>query len=245
LVAHDQAARFKPMAILRWLCVGLGIGLAGLTCFSGRASAARALSGTGSPPGAPATQRPAAAAAPNGQVTETRIAAVVNDEVISVADVTSRLRMVMLSSNLTESPETRQRVAAQVLRTIVDEKLQIQEAKRQNITATDEEINKAIAQIEKQNNMQAGLLDQVLKSRGIERSALVDQLTASIVWSKLVRRLVSQTNAVSDEEIDYALKRARRTRTNRKAASARFFSPSTTRSRRRKYGGSPSGSPSR
>ena len=50
----------------------------------------------------------------------------------------------MLSSNLTDSPETRQRIAAQVLRTIVDEKLQMQEAKRQNITATDEEINKAL-----------------------------------------------------------------------------------------------------
>jgi peptidyl-prolyl cis-trans isomerase SurA len=156
-------------------------------------------------------------------VTETRIAAVVNDEVISVADVTSRLRMVMLSSNLTDSPETRQRVAAQVLRTIVDEKLQMQEAKRQNVTATDEEINKALAQIEKQNNMQAGQLDQVLKSHGIERSALVDQLTASIVWAKLVRRLVSQTNVVSDEEIDYALQRAKETANEPQSRVAEIF----------------------
>ncbi len=211
------------MAILRWLCVGLGIGLAGLTCFSGPASAARALSGAGSPPpGAPATQRPSAPS-PDGQVTETRIAAVVNDEVISVADVMSRLRMVMLSSNLTDSPETRQRVASQVLRTIVDEKLQMQEAKRQNVTATDEEINKALAQIEKQNNMQPGQLDQVLKSHGIERSALVDQLTASIVWQKLVRRLVSQTNVVSDEEIDYALKRAKETANEPQSRVAEIF----------------------
>jgi peptidyl-prolyl cis-trans isomerase SurA len=156
-------------------------------------------------------------------VTETRIAAVVNDEVISVADVTSRLRMVMLSSNLTDSPETRQRVAAQVLRTIVDEKLQMQEAKRQNVTATDEELNKALAQIEKQNNMQTGQLDQVLKSHGIERSALVDQLTASIVWAKLVRRLVSQTNVVSDEEIDYALQRAKETANEPQSRVAEIF----------------------
>jgi peptidyl-prolyl cis-trans isomerase SurA len=167
-------------------------------------------------------QRPSAPS-PDGQVTETRIAAVVNDEAISVADLTSRLKMVMMSSNLTDSPETRQRVAAQVLRTIVDEKLQMQEAKRQNITATDEEINKALAQIEKQNNMQTGQLDQVLKARGIERSALVDQLTASIVWSKLVRRLVSQTNVVSDEEIDYALKRAKETANEPQSRVAEIF----------------------
>jgi len=156
-------------------------------------------------------------------MTETRIAAVVNDEVISVADLRSRLRMVMMSSNLADSPETRQRVAAQVLRTIVDEKLQMQEAKRQNITATDEEINKAFAQIEKQNNMQAGQLDQVLKSHGIERGALVDQLTASIVWTKLVRRLVSQTSVVSDEEIDYALKRAKETANEPQSRVAEIF----------------------
>jgi len=193
-----------------------------LTCFSGPASAARTLPGAGSPPAPPVTQR-RSAPPPDGRVTETRIAAVVNDEVISVGDLTSRLRMVMLSSNLTDSPETRQRVAAQVLRTIVDEKLQMQEAKRQNVTATDEEINKALAQIEKQNNMQAGQLDQVLKSHGIERSALVDQLTASIGWTKLVRRLVSQTNVVSDEEIDYALKRAKETANEPQSRVAEIF----------------------
>jgi peptidyl-prolyl cis-trans isomerase SurA len=187
------------MTVIRWL----GVLLVVSSGFSVSAVAARA-------PSAPAATAPRAPAGqpPSGQVPETRIAAVVNDEVISVADVRSRLRMVMLSSNIGDSPETRQRIANQVLRTIVDEKLQMQEAKRQNITATDEEINKAVAQIEKQNNMQTGQLDEVLKQRGIERAALIDQLTASIVWAKLVRRLVSQTNVVSDEEIDYALKRA-------------------------------------
>jgi peptidyl-prolyl cis-trans isomerase SurA len=208
------------MTVLRWLFVVL----VSLIWLSDQADAARALSGTGSPPAAPATQRPTAQP-PAGQVTETRIAAVVNDEVISVADLMSRLRMVMLSSNLADSPETRQRIAAQVLRTIVDEKLQMQEAKRQNITATDEEITKALAQIEKQNNMQAGQLDQVLKSHGIERGALVDQLTASIVWAKLVRRLVSQTNVVSEEEIDYALKRAKETADEPQSRIAEIFLP--------------------
>jgi len=194
------------MTVVLWF----SILLAGLLSLSNPAIAARAPSPRGSATAAPGQQGPVAQPPP-GEITETRIAAVVNDEVISVADVRSRLRMVMLSSNLADSPETRQRIAGQVLRTIVDEKLQMQEAKRQNVTATDQEINKAVGQIEKQNNMQPGQLDQVLRSRGIDRSALVDQLTASIVWAKLVRRLVSQTNVVSDEEIDYALKRAKET----------------------------------
>ncbi|MGC2198922.1 MAG: peptidylprolyl isomerase [Stellaceae bacterium] len=206
------------MALTRWLCLML----LGLTCFSGQAISARALSGPGPSPATP-PPRGSAAPQPPGQITETRIAAVVNDEVISVADVQSRLKMVMLSSNLTDSPETRQRITSQVLRTIVDEKLQMQEAKRQNVTASDEEINKAFAQIEKQNNLQPGQLDQILKVRGIERSALIDQLTASIVWAKLVRRLVSQTNVVSDEEIDYALKRAKESANEPQSRVAEIF----------------------
>jgi len=175
---------------------------------------------------APAHRGPAQAPAPQSsgdQNAETRIAAVVNDEVISVADLQSRLRMVMLSSNFPDSEETRQRIAGQVLRTIVDEKLQMQEAKRQNVTATDEEIKKAISQIEKQNNMQPDQLDAVLKAHGIERGSLVDQLTASIVWAKLVRRVVSQTNVVSDAEIDEASKRIKESANEPQSRVAEIF----------------------
>jgi peptidyl-prolyl cis-trans isomerase SurA len=207
------------MTVIRWLGVVL-------LALSGASSAAMSARAPAAPaPSAPAARVPPAPAPqpPVGQTPETRIAAVVNDEVISVADLKSRLTMVMMSSNLADSPETRQRVAAQVLRTIIDEKLQMQEAKRQNVTATDEEINKAVAQIAKQNNMQPDQLDQVLKARGIERSALIDQLTASIVWAKLVRKLLAQTNMVSDEEIDYALKRAKESANEPQSRVAEIF----------------------
>jgi peptidyl-prolyl cis-trans isomerase SurA len=198
------------MTMIRWLGVLL-IGLAGFSSATMSAPTRRA------PAQLPAAQPP------GDQGSEIRIAAVVNDEAISIADLQSRLRMVMLSSNFPDSPETRQRIAGQVLRTIVDEKLQMQEAKRQNVTATDEEVNKAISQIEKQNNMQAGQLDEVLKAHGIDRSSLIDQLTASIVWAKLVRRLLAQTNAVSDEEIDDALKRMKESANEPQSRVAEIF----------------------
>ncbi len=138
---------------------------------------------------------------------EMRIAAVVNDEVISVFDLISRMRMVLLSSNLPESEESRKRISAQVLRGLVDEKLQLQEAKKQNIVATDSETNAALSQIEKQNNMQGDGLNAFLKARGIDRSSLITQVTASIVWAKLVRRQAAQNTEISDEEVDDALKR--------------------------------------
>ena len=199
-----------PMTMISWLAILL-IGMAG---FSNVAMPAPAHRGT--PQAAPTQPQ----GNPNAEI---RIAAVVNDEVISVADLRSRVKMVMLSSNFPDSPEIQQRITAQVLRTIVDEKLQMQEAKRQNVTATEDEINKGISQIEKQNNMQSGQLDAVLKAHGIDRASLVDQITASIVWAKLVRRLVAQSNVISDEEIDDASKRIKETANEPQSRVAEIF----------------------
>lgn len=159
------------------------------------------------PPGGQAPSQSAPGQHPDGAVPQTTIAAVVNDEAISVFDVLSRMRMIMLSSNIPDSPEMRQRLAPQVLRGLIDEKLQLQEAKKQNMTVSEDELNKGIEQIEKQNNMKPGQLDEFLRARGIDRSALVDQLTASIVWAKLVKREAAQATAISDDEIDDAMKR--------------------------------------
>lgn len=146
------------------------------------------------------------AAPPSGPVPEMRIAAVVNDEVISVFDVISRLRMVLLSSNIPDSADARKKVEAQVLRSLVDERLELQEAKKQNVVATDDEVNTALSKVEKQNNMQPGQLNALLKSRGIDRSSVINQITAAIVWAKLVRRKASETVEISDDEVDTALR---------------------------------------
>src|SRR4030095_16398355 len=120
------------------------------------------------PPGGAGGQAPGQAPGgqpPSGGAPQLGIAAVVNDEVISVFDLISRVRLVMLSSNIADSPETRQKIAPQVLRSLIDEKLQLQEAKRQSVTASDDELAKGLEQIEKQKNRRAGQLPEFLNTR--------------------------------------------------------------------------------
>jgi peptidyl-prolyl cis-trans isomerase SurA len=186
------------MAALRSLCII--VAAMALYSASGDAAAPWIRQAAAELPRAPAPQQP-----PAGPP-EMRIAAVVNDEVISVFDLVSRVRMVMISSNIPDTPENRKRLAPQVLRQLIDEKLELEEAKRQGVHATDAETRRALAQIEKQNNMQPGQLNAFLKARGIDRGVLVDQLTASIVWAKLVRRKAAQTVEISDQEVDQAMK---------------------------------------
>ena len=55
-----------------------------------------------------------------------RIAAIVNDEVISTYDVQQRVNLVLSSSGIQPTQDIVQRVQAQVVRTLIDEKLQLQ-----------------------------------------------------------------------------------------------------------------------
>lgn len=185
------------MTPFRWSCA---LVLSAALC--GAAQAQRSQVAAQAPP-------PAAPGQPaTGRAPEMRIAAVVNDDAISVFDLVSRMQMIMLSSNIPDTPELRERMARQVLRSLIDERLEMQEAKRQNVTAPDADIEKAVQQIAQQNHMSAEQLTELLKSRGIARSTLVDQVKATLVWAKLVRRQAAQQIDISDEEIDEAVKRA-------------------------------------
>ena len=97
----------------------------------------------------------AAFAAPRAHAQDLqRIVAVVNDEVISLYDLSTRTRLNMASSGLEDSAAIRRQVQAQTLRALIDERLQAQEAQRLNLSVTQAEIDSSIARIEQQNRMQ-------------------------------------------------------------------------------------------
>ena len=66
-----------------------------------------------------------------------RIAAVVNDEMISVYDLNMRLSLVVALSGLPKTLETRQRLGPQVLRSLIDDELKRQEATRLGISVSE------------------------------------------------------------------------------------------------------------
>jgi peptidyl-prolyl cis-trans isomerase SurA len=151
-----------------------------------------------------------AAASPHLRAQETqRIAAVVNDEVISVYDLINRTRLAILSAGLPDTIETRRRLRPQVLRALIDERIQVQEAQRQNISASPEEMESAVARIEENNRMPRGGLEQVIKQAGIEWSSVQAQVRTNLLWQKLVNRKLRNTLQIGDDEIDEQLERIR------------------------------------
>ncbi len=138
-----------------------------------------------------------------------RIAAVVNDRAITVHDVDSRMALVFMSARIGNTPETRRNFLSQVLNQLIVEAIQTQEAERMRLTVSDREIAEALAQIEKQNRMPSGRLLRILEARKVNPLTLVNQVKASIVWSKVIQRIIASQAEVSDAEIDEAIVRFR------------------------------------
>ena len=136
-----------------------------------------------------------------------RIAATVNEDIVSVFDLRARMQVVIASSGLRPTPQLQKRLSQQVLRSLIDERLQLQEAKRRNIKVSQRDIRRAKATIEKQNKIPPGSFDDFIKKIGVPRDALMTQIRAQITWQKLMARIILPRVTVGEDEIDETLKR--------------------------------------
>ncbi len=130
-----------------------------------------------------------------------RIAAVINDDAITVRELDERVRMAMALSQLKDSVEVRKRVVPQVLRKMIDEHLTLQEAKRYKLNVTAKEVDDQIHLIEKQNNLPEGTLITELGKFGVPAAALRQQFLADLTWQRLTLGIFQSSVKVSDEEV--------------------------------------------
>jgi peptidyl-prolyl cis-trans isomerase SurA len=140
-----------------------------------------------------------------------RIAAVVNEDIITELDVYMRLRMALLSAKLQDNDETRRRLLPQVLRNLIDDRLKLQEAKRQGIKVNPADVEKRINALAERNNMTREELESFLKGNGILVDAIADQVTADLSWARLVQRTLRPRIVITDQEINDEVARMKAT----------------------------------
>ncbi len=136
-----------------------------------------------------------------------RAAAVVNDEVISMFDLDMRLRLAILATGQQDNRQLRDRITAQVIRALIDEQLQEQEAKRLGITITDERVANAAKEIARRNKLTIEKFTNLLESRGILPEAFFDQIRGQLTWGALVARRLRPTVQVTAEEVEEVVRR--------------------------------------
>ncbi len=153
------------------------------------------------------------------------IAAVVNQDVITMKDLNDRLRMIVASSGLPKGKEFQEKLTAQVLSDLVEEQLKMQEAARKEIKVTDSEVAAGFAQIAQNNKLTAEQFDAIMKHDGIERSTVERQIRAQLGWSKVIQEVMRPQVTVTDTDIDDYLERLKAAKGKNEYQLAEIFLP--------------------
>ena len=130
------------------------------------------------------------------------IVAIVNDEPITFMDLSNRMQLIIVSSNLPDNSETREKLYGQILQSLINEKLQAQEAKKLSISITTQEVDNNIKFIEKNNNMEERTLIDTLYKNGVPKSALPSRILANIILEKLLQKVIKPRVIITDNEIE-------------------------------------------
>ncbi|MET0250776.1 MAG: peptidylprolyl isomerase [Novosphingobium sp.] len=137
-----------------------------------------------------------------------RATAIVNGDIITGTDIEQRLALIVAANQGKVAAEEMDRLRMQVLRNLIDETLQIQEAKAAEIDITDAEVNQSYGRVAQQNfGQNPASLDQYLARIGSSSGSLKRQIRGELAWQRLLRRNVQPFINVSDEEVNEVIER--------------------------------------
>ncbi len=88
---------------------------------------------------------------------------------------------------------------------LIEERLKIQEAKRLNVVADKEEINKILMGIAQRNKMDLKKFDKHMKSMGAGISTMKSRFKAMISWRNVIRRQFGHQIAITTRDLDRAI----------------------------------------
>ena len=136
------------------------------------------------------------------------IAAIVNDEVISKFDVDQRVNLFLVTSGIERTPQNIDGLRRQVLRTLIQEKLQLQEARDSEIEISRAEINAAMQDMASGTNRSLDEVEKFLKENNVHIRTMEDQIEAELAWNRFVRGRFGGQVSIGELEIDETLERA-------------------------------------
>ena len=118
----------------------------------------------------------------------------VNGEPISDVQVDQRLRLFRMEGNQTGRNGA--------LNQLIDEAVQLQEARRLGITVSNAQVDEALLQIARNMNVSRDRLQQILQEGGVSSNTLQDRLRAAIAWNAVAEAAVAPQVQISELELD-------------------------------------------
>jgi len=127
--------------------------------------------------------------------------AIVNGDVITDTDIDQRLALVLAANGGNVDEAERPRLRLQVLRNLIDEKLQIQEAESNSIRIPDAEVEAAYARVAQNFRRTPTEFADYLKGAGSSPMSIKAQIRGELAWSRVLRRMVEPMVNVGDDEV--------------------------------------------
>lgn len=137
-----------------------------------------------------------------------KIAAVIGNEIISLHDIQERLKIAKAASGLDTAPSPKDNyLLPRIVQGTVDEAIYRQHAKELGIQVSEKELQQAIRNLEVQKKQKKGEFEQFLSEKGLEKRAVLQQLEAQILWSKIVKHKIRPSIQVTIQETEDLLER--------------------------------------
>ena len=133
--------------------------------------------------------------------------AIVNGTIITETDVDQRLALVLAANNNKIEGEERDRLRLQVLRNLIDETLQIQEAKANKIDITTDEIQQTFTRVAGNFKRSPKDFADYLRTQGSSEASMKRQIEGELAWRRLLGRKVEPFVNVGEEEVQAVMSR--------------------------------------
>ena len=139
-----------------------------------------------------------------------KIYALVNGEVITSNDMQNRINAFILTTGIPYNNQTKSMIEGKVLQAAIDEKLKIQEAQKNNIKITQKEINSALLQFERSNNIPEGEFEKILNKAKVNLKTWTSQIEADLAWRKLISTKGYNFININENDINEAINQVKK-----------------------------------
>ena len=130
-----------------------------------------------------------------------KASAIVNGEVITQTDIDQRLALMSIANNTPIPADQIERLRQQILSNLIDETLQIQAARSEEIEITDADIDKTVARVAGNAKQTPDQMAAYLKTRGSSIKSIRRQIMGEMAWRRLQSKKIESTVSVGDEEV--------------------------------------------
>jgi peptidyl-prolyl cis-trans isomerase SurA len=127
--------------------------------------------------------------------------AIVNGEVITQTDIDQRLALLAIANDAPIPANEVDRLRQQVLSNLIDETLQIQAARAEEIEITEADVDRTVARVASNVKQTPEQMAEYLKSRGSSIRSIRRQIMGEMAWQRLQSKKIESTISVGDEEV--------------------------------------------